>query len=115
MPLIPFEKVVRLTEAEVLTKIALFHFTINNPNPRVSRIWSYNFELYHVPNSATADTAAGNHHRKNEPDGALTECFKTFECLGFEITGSTVSRQQLVKSLLVNEPNSKKGRAKGDY
>src|SRR5712691_9258964 len=33
----------------------LFHFTINNPNPRVSRIWSYNFELYHVTNPQTAE------------------------------------------------------------
>jgi hypothetical protein len=215
----------------------LFTFSISNPNPRVSRIWSYNFELYHVPNPAAAeiqflgplvanlpflpdwlhdfqqsqerpcelvwnyewkhiqnieesrqgdvhfeikgnllvasDYASGpagncevawdspqlnyaypirlkipqsdwvklldelkfthillyefpapefhpafarsaahwkdawNHHRKNEPESALMDCFKAFECLGFELTGSTVTRQQLVKSLFVNEPNSK--------
>lgn len=215
-----------------------FHFSINNPNPRVSRIWSYNFELYHVPNAATADIQllgplvgnlallpdwlndfrqsqerpcelvwnyerkqiqsiedsrqgdvlfeikgnllvasdyaegasgrqevawdlpwSGNgypirlqiaqsdwvklldemkfthillyefpgpafhptfarsaahwkeaweHHRKNEPDSALMACFKAFECLGFDLTGSTtVSRQQLVKSLLADEPTAK--------
>ncbi len=215
----------------------LFHFTINNPNPRVSRIWSYNFELYHVTNPQTAEiqflgplvanlptlpdwltdfhhgqerpcelvwnyerrhiqgiqdtrqddvhfeikgnllvasdyssgaTAnrevawdlpqssfrhpirlqiaqsdwvkllddmkfthillhefpapefhpafarsaaqwkeAWNHHRKNEPDSALMGCFKAFECLGFELTGTKLTRQQLVKALLDKEPDSK--------
>ncbi|HWZ96682.1 MAG TPA: hypothetical protein VN025_02885 [Candidatus Dormibacteraeota bacterium] len=216
----------------------LFHFTINNPHPRVSRIWSYNFELYHVtnPNSmeiqflgplvpnlpflpewfhdfqqsqerpcelvwnyerkhiqsiedsrhgdvffeikgnllVASEYAGGaatqrevawdspysnnaypirlkiaqsdwvslldemkfthillhefpapafhpafarsaehwreawDHHRKNEPDSALMACFKAFECLGFELQGTTaVTRQQLVKSLLANEPTAK--------
>jgi hypothetical protein len=51
---------------------------------------------------------AWDYHRKNEPDSALMACFKAFECLGFELQGSTaVSRQQLVKSLLANEPAAK--------
>ncbi|SRR5260370_28217598 len=216
----------------------LFHFSINNPNPRVSRIWSYNFELYHVTNPQTMEIQflgplvanmvslpdwlhdfrqaqerpcelvwnyerkhiqciedlrqgdvhfeikgnllvaseyasgptvnpevawdfpwAGNaypirlkiaqsdwvnlldemkfthillhefpapafhpafarsaehwreawdYHRKNEPDSALMACFKAFECLGFELQGTTaVTRRELVKSLLANEPNAK--------
>jgi hypothetical protein len=214
----------------------LFHFTIANPHPRVSRIWSYNFELYHVPNEVTneiqflgpltanlpflpewfyefqqgqehpcelvwnyerrqiqsiedsrqgdvhfeikgnllvaSDYAsathrevawdvpyrnnsypirlmipqsdwvklldemnfthillyefpappfhpafarsaehwreAWDHHRKNEPDSALMACFKAFECLGFELKGtSAVTRKELVKSLLKNEPDPK--------
>lgn len=51
---------------------------------------------------------AWDYHRKNEPDSALMACFKAFECLGFELQGTTaVSRQQLVKSLLANEPAAK--------
>lgn len=33
----------------------LFLFTITNPDPRVSRIWFYNFELYHVINPNTGE------------------------------------------------------------
>lgn len=33
----------------------LFSFTISNPNPRVSCIWSYNFELYQVIDPGTAE------------------------------------------------------------
>ncbi len=51
---------------------------------------------------------AWEHHRKNEPDAALTECFKAFECLGFDLSGSTaVTRRQLIQSLLAQEAVSK--------
>ncbi len=32
-----------------------FNFSIINPHARVSRIWTYNFALYHAPNQAIAD------------------------------------------------------------
>src|SRR6266853_2998802 len=58
--------------------------------------------------SAVHWTEAWEHHRKNEKDSALMACFKAFECLGFELQGSTaVSRQQLIKSLLATEPTAK--------
>jgi hypothetical protein len=47
--------------------------------------------------------SAWQHHRKNEPDAALTECYKAFECLGFDLLGGTVSRRQLIQSLLAQE------------
>lgn len=33
----------------------LFAFTITNPNPRLSRIWCYSFELFHVTNPQTME------------------------------------------------------------
>ncbi len=54
--------------------------------------------------------SAWEHHRKNEPDAALTECFKAFECLGFELTGNKVDRRQLIQKLLAQEPASKQER-----
>lgn len=50
---------------------------------------------------------AWEHHRKNEPDAALTQCFKAFECLGFELVGNPVSRRQLIQTLLAQEPAPK--------
>ena len=50
---------------------------------------------------------AWNHHRKDEPDSAMMECFKAFECLGYELTGSTISRQQLIRTLLAHETSEK--------
>jgi hypothetical protein len=58
--------------------------------------------------SAAYWTEAWNHHRKNEADSALMSVFKAFECLGFELLGTTAaSREQLVRSLLANEPKEK--------
>jgi hypothetical protein len=51
---------------------------------------------------------AWNYHRKNEPDSALMACFKAFECLGYELEGtSAITRKELIKSLLANEPDAK--------
>ncbi len=37
----------------------------------------------------------------------MMECFKAFECLGYELTGSTISRQQLIRTLLAHETSEK--------
>src|SRR5258707_1204339 len=85
---------VRLLDEMKFTHILLHEFPAPAYHPAFAR-------------SAAYWSDAWEHHRKNEPDAALTECFKAFECLGFDLLGSTVNRRQLVQSLLRQEPASK--------
>jgi hypothetical protein len=92
---IPQSDWVKLLDEMKFTNILLYEFPAPAFHPAFAR-------------SAEHWKEAWEHHRKNEPDSALMACFKAFECLGFDLTGSTsVTRHQLVKSLLANEPNAK--------
>jgi len=85
---------VRLLDEMKFTHILLHEFPAPAYHPAFAR-------------SAAHWREAWEHHRKSEPDAALTECFKAFECLGFDLLGSLVSRRQLIQSLLAQEPASK--------
>ena len=87
---IPQSDWVRLLDEMKFTHILLYEFPAPAYHPAFAR-------------SAAHWTSAWEHHRKNEPDVALTECFKAFECLGFDLLGSTVNRRQLIQSLLAQE------------
>src|SRR6266478_5041119 len=86
---------VRLLDEMKFTHILLHEFPAPAFHPAFAR-------------SAAYWTEAWNHHRKNEPDSALMSVFKAFECLGFELLGTTsADREQLVRSLLAHEPREK--------
>jgi len=79
---------------------------------KFTHIWLYEFPApeFHAAFARSAEhwKEAWDHHRKNEPESALMACFKAFECLGFELHGSTtVSRQQVFSSILASEPHLK--------
>jgi hypothetical protein len=92
---IPQSDWVKLLDEMKFTHILLYEFPAPAFHPAFAR-------------SAQHWREAWDYHRKNEPDSALMACFKAFECLGFELQGTTaVTRQQLVKLLLANEPPAK--------
>jgi hypothetical protein len=92
---IPQSDWVKLLDEMKFTHMLLYEFPAPAFHPAFAR-------------SAQHWREAWDYHRKNEPDSALMACFKAFECLGFELQGTTaVTRQQLVNLLLANEPPAK--------
>ncbi len=56
---------------------------------------------------------AWNHHRAGREDAALMSCFKAFECLGFSITGTQISRADALAHLMNGIEEVKRKKVEG--
>jgi hypothetical protein len=52
--------------------------------------------------------AAWNHHRAGREDAALMSCFKTFECLGYSISGAQMVRTDVLAHLMNGQEEAKR-------
>lgn len=50
---------------------------------------------------------AWHSHRAGRPEEALQNCFKAFECLGFNLVGASTKREEILERLLVNAHKAK--------
>lgn len=56
---------------------------------------------------------AWNHHRAGREDATLLSCFKAFECLGFSITGTQISRADALAHLMNGTEEAKRKKVEG--
>lgn len=52
--------------------------------------------------------SAWNNHREGRPEEAMQNCFKAFECLGFNLAGQDTKREEILAHLLADAHKAKR-------